>query len=489
MASRAESARRRKRFAYACCLAPIAFMSGRAHAQEPATVGDYSIDLSQGPVLSASRVTGLAGAVTAIAEGMEGGLSNPAASAVRTAASADFWDYWVALSLTYPFDNGDFYNSGNLLSDSGKGDSDSFFFLNTGGYLQLYGLGFGLNVEILQVVLRSSEMSGAAFHLQLITTHMQAGYLFFDGQLAVGGGLQVLRTRAVAEGADDERQKLQAQVGFGGEAGVLLRPNGAQWRIGAGFYSLVKTQYPADEVVMLEGQELVLPKYAVRPWRGNVGGAYQFGKRPLNPRFSYVEEKAGAPLLALEARRQRAQREHAQRRRLLARDTSPEGRARLAREEREFAEQELVFDAERDAIRKEAWRELRAGVRTRWERRYILLTGEISLNGRVDNGVGIESFLAQTVQRSGEKVTVTPRIGVESEVWPTHLKVRAGCYYEATRFRETSARVHGTLGLDVRLFNWDVFRIWPEDYLWQLTSAVDISRDYQAFSLGIGGWY
>lgn len=470
--------------AFLCLLACL--VSSRVHAQEgaPVSTGSYSIDLTQGPVLSASRVTGLSGAVAAIAEGVEGGLSNPAAAAVRTPGSVDFWDYWVALSVTYPFQNGDFYNSGNFLDQSGKGGPSNFFFLNTGAYLQLYGLGFGMDIEILEVDVRSSSDKNALLRLQLITNHVQMGYLFLDGQLAIGGGLQILRERAIANDTERDREKLGAHVGFGAELGALLRPNGSQWRVGAGLYSVVKTQYSR-----VPQSDFALPKYAVRPWRGSIGGAYQFGKRPLNPRFRYVDEYAHQPLRELAERKQAAEYEHVERRKLLERDRTIGGLARLALEEKEFKEQELVFDAEEAAIRKAAWRELRAGVRRVWERRYILLIGEVSLNGRVANGVGIESFLAQIEQRSGEKITVSPRLAIESEVWPTHVKVRAGSYYEPSRFRETSARIHGTFGVDVRLFRWDVFRIWPEDYLWQLTSAIDISRDYQAFSLGFGGWY
>jgi hypothetical protein len=470
------------------CVASLALLvclvAGRTRAQD-----DYSIDLSQGAVLSSSRVTGLSGAVTAIAEGMEGGLSNPAAAAVRTAASADWWDYWVALSLTYPLDNGDFYNSGNSLDDEGgSAKADSFYFLNTGGYLQLYGLGFGLNVEILQVDVHVPDMDEAVLHLQLITNHVQVGYLFLDGQLALAGGLQVLRERATAQ-LGRERTSQPIDVGLGGEAGVLIRPNGAQWRAGAGMYSVVKTEYDENDRGGQIAQQFVLPQYSVRPWRGNVAFAYQFGKRPLNPRFSYVEERAREPLRALDARRRRAEQEHARRLQELRRDARPDRHARLAQEEQAFAEQELVFGAERDAIRKAAWRELRAGVRRLWARRYYLLVGEASFAGRVEDAVGLESFFAQREQRSGERITVTPRLGFESEVWPTHIKVRAGGYYEPSRFQETSARFHGTFGVDVRLFNWDVFRIWPEDYLWQLTSAIDVTRAYQAFSLGFGGWY
>ena len=49
--------------------------------------------------------------------------------------------------------------------------------------------------------------------------------------------------------------------------------------------------------------------------------------------------------------------------------------------------------------------------------------------------------------------------------------------------------MHGTFGCDIRVLRWDVFRIWPEDYWWQITVAFDLTRDYHAFSAGIGGWY
>jgi hypothetical protein len=299
----------------------------------------------------------------------------------------------------------------------------------------------------------------------------------------------VLRERAVADPAQDSRRKLHAHVGFGGELGVLIRPNGAKWRIGAGLYSSAKTPYGTNEQALQRAQAFVLPQYAVLPWRGNVGFAYQFGKRPLNPRFSYVEEQGRAPLRALAQRESAAEHAHLARLAALELSAATDALARIAEEERDYTEQRALFDAERDAIRKTAWRALRAGVRNKWDRRYLLLTSELSFVGRVDTGLGLEAFLTQTVQRSGERVSVMPRLAAESEIWPQRMKLRAGTYLEPTRFRETNARVHGTFGLDVRLLPWDVFRIWPEDYMWQLSSALDITRNYQAFSVGIGGWY
>ncbi|MBT8465834.1 MAG: hypothetical protein KJO57_14195, partial [Deltaproteobacteria bacterium] len=66
---------------------------------------------------------------------------------------------------------------------------------------------------------------------------------------------------------------------------------------------------------------------------------------------------------------------------------------------------------------------------------------------------------------------------------------RAGTYLEPTRFAQSSLRVHGTLGVDISLFKWNVFGLWPDDYRWQFTTALDVSRKYVSLSFGIGGWY
>jgi hypothetical protein len=69
------------------------------------------------------------------------------------------------------------------------------------------------------------------------------------------------------------------------------------------------------------------------------------------------------------------------------------------------------------------------------------------------------------------------------------MKLRGGTYLEPTRFAASTPRVHGTLGLDVSLFKWNVFGLWPDDYRWQATIALDLARAYGSFSVGIGGWY
>lgn len=454
----------------------------------PITTSQYAIDFTRGTVLSASRVTGLSGAFTAIAEGVEGGLINPASVATRSAASVEFWDYWLALGLTYPLENGDYFNDGSHVS---KPTSNSFYFLNPGAYLQLWAVGFGLDVDLQEIAMTLADKDGAGekrLRLQIITNHVQAGTQLFDGNVVVGGGMQVLRSRVLAETGEHGRDRVSVNVGFGAEAGVLIRPEDRPWRIGASVYTSVKTRSGADEQDVMV-QSIYLPASAVRPWTGSLGFAYQFGSRPLNPRFLTEDDVMADAAKALEERRKTARRSHLLR--LAEIDAGPPADREHLRLIELAAQRSLEkeFDAESDALEKDAWRRLRAQVRKGWPRRYLLLTTDLAFTGRVDDAVGVSSFLAGTVQRSGERVSVTPRLGLESEVWPTHLKLRIGSYVEPARFRDVDPRVHGTAGFDVRCFGWDVFGLFPEDYLWQISGAIDGTRNYAAFSAGIGGWY
>ena len=69
------------------------------------------------------------------------------------------------------------------------------------------------------------------------------------------------------------------------------------------------------------------------------------------------------------------------------------------------------------------------------------------------------------------------------------LKLRAGTYLEPSRFETSESRLHGTLGLDVRLALWSVFGLWPDDYVWRLGLGMDAARNYFTWGLTIGGWY
>jgi len=84
---------------------------------------------------------------------------------------------------------------------------------------------------------------------------------------------------------------------------------------------------------------------------------------------------------------------------------------------------------------------------------------------------------------------MSPRLGVESGVIPEYLKLRAGTYVEPTRFEGSSARAHLTAGLDVKLLVWNVFGLWPDNYMWRLGLGAYVAHRYNTWGITIAGWY
>ena len=80
-------------------------------------------------------------------------------------------------------------------------------------------------------------------------------------------------------------------------------------------------------------------------------------------------------------------------------------------------------------------------------------------------------------------------MGLESEVVPRQLRVRAGSYLELAAVEGGDARVHATGGVDIKLFRWDVFGlVKPFDY-WQLSLAADGASSYLNTSFSVGFWH
>ena len=117
------------------------------------------------------------------------------------------------------------------------------------------------------------------------------------------------------------------------------------------------------------------------------------------------------------------------------------------------------------------------------DRRYLLVSSDIVFDGQTSaRGTGVEGFVMQELDPAGSEPTLSLRLGLESEVWNNRLKLRAGSYLEPSRFEGESIRVHGTAGLEVRLF-----KLWGWD--WRVASTVDISRDYENLLIGVGFWH
>lgn len=113
-------------------------------------------------------------------------------------------------------------------------------------------------------------------------------------------------------------------------------------------------------------------------------------------------------------------------------------------------------------------------------REYVLVSADVVLTGAVPDGYGIEAFLQDDLQRSGENATIGLRLGAESEVVPDWVTARAGTYYEPSRFDRSSGRVHGTFGADVKApIVWD----------FRLSTSADVSASYFNWGVGLGLWH
>ena len=145
---------------------------------------------------------------------------------------------------------------------------------------------------------------------------------------------------------------------------------------------------------------------------------------------------------------------------------------------------------EREREREES--DLARRLRQRYQeqaRFFVLVTTSLMITGTVNNAVGIESMLNRAVQRSGERITVSPHIGVETEVWPHWLRLRGGSYLEPSRFESNAkgARLHATFGFDQKVLPWDVFGAFPE-LEWRVGGSLDASRSYLGWGISIGVW-
>jgi hypothetical protein len=97
----------------------------------------------------------------------------------------------------------------------------------------------------------------------------------------------------------------------------------------------------------------------------------------------------------------------------------------------------------------------------------------------------MEAFAAKQLQVSGRHISPTPRLGLESEIIPAWLRLRAGSYLEASRFPETSARWHATGGAEVRVFS---FRLGGHQRRVSVSVAGDFASLYKNAGLSVGFW-
>lgn len=458
----------------------------------PVTTSDYAIDLFQGPIFAGSRVTGLGGAYVAISEDVDGDLQNPASVAVRPFFSYTYFDYWLGFGLTFPasLKNMDFFNSG--ASTKVANSPESFVFFTPAVNIQLGPLGAGYSLGLQQYQLTPPDPANATaetFSVSISTMHFQVGYGFARNQWVAGFGARYVDMGLSRNG--DLRSDFSSS-GIGIEIGGVWKPENLPLRLGIAYRTPIETlaHYTDDLLPNSEGDLIVsgaggpkyLPKTVAVPWDLNFGFAVQFGKRPFNPPWETVSSLIERENLIHSLRR--LDRETAKQAEL-ARATTPDEQARIAQH---YAEEQKLDDDDLDrALRDAKWRIERDLLSMNTF--YVQVSAAMLVSGQVQNAVGIESMLSQTVNRSGQKTVVSPRLGIESGVVPNLLKLRAGTYLEPTRFATSSPRGHITAGFDVKLAVWNVFGLWPDDYMWRLGFGGDLAHRYTTWGITLAGWY
>ncbi|MEZ4373624.1 MAG: hypothetical protein R3B07_22575 [Polyangiaceae bacterium] len=459
---------------------------------------DYTVDLYQGPVTASSRVIGLGGAYVSIAEGVEGMSQNPAAPAVRTPWSVDSFDYDLALGLTFPSSirGNDFYNTGEGPTDVNAG-SDGLLFLTPAAVFQDGAWGYGVSISFANFSLsRRDETADSQRNLvaQFVELDLVSAYGFLQNQLSVGVGLRNVGLIVARENPDDSSEDLFTTSGFAPMVGVLWRPEEQPFRIGATYKHLVETEVDAasqvtenadGDLVLGPGgtdpNSIWLPRNMRQPWEVSAGLALQFGPRPMNPHWI----DPGRAIAELDRVVEFRKRERKRRLEREAASKSPAELAALrAQTDADDALDELELERQARGLRQALVRRAR-----QTKRGYVMLATELQIVGQSPSSVGVESFIQRKVARAGERVTLSPRVGLESEVVPGWLKLRAGSYGEPSRYRAGKPRLHGTFGFDLKTFPWTVFGLFDDGTEWRVGGALDAASRYFGWSASIGVWH
>lgn len=382
-------------------------------------------------MLESSRIIGLAGSVTPFVDGVVGYATNPASAAVRSSHSVTFFDWELDASIGSPGSRSDTDFDANGRVDLASRDA---LFVTLGGGLQWGPFGVGLRADVTEHEVLSD--AGDALLVDVARLNVVAAYAILDGQLALGAGLGVYGVELSRPAEEGDQSALATTEGASAQLGVIWIPTGLPLRAGAGLRMGVPL---GDEVapdgampdangnVMAHG--FVFPKRIVPPTELHLGIATQLF-RPFNPGWRIPARSADDP-----------------------------------------------SNDEQKRMR---------GPRTSG---HLLLSAGAKLTMPVADAVGIESFLTQRVERSGRSTTVSPRIGVETEPWVNVFILRAGSYYEPSRFSASASRLHVTAGLDVHLpVRWSIFGLADPDTTFRIGGAVDQAPRYFGWHATIGIW-
>jgi hypothetical protein len=443
----------------------------------------------------------MAGAYTAVAEGIDGATVNAASPAVREPFSYDWIDYDIDVDFSLPgaYGGTDFDNRGPQSDPKLQSTTNGFLYLHGGAQVQLGELGFSATAELFQYAI-NPVTGGTGVTLLYGRYHALGAYGLAGNQIIVGGGLRVITLQVKSQGSSlTEGQTLLTLNGVGPEAGVVIKPNGFPFRLGSTVRSAVGATVAgvvgevggffgkgpsSASLPVTKTDGFILPERAAVPWELESGFAFQLGPRPLNPPWlnprdmeRHVRERID------EARAARAADYVRELESTPAEDRDEKKRGQAEHEDTVRAIEDQELDAESTRLR--AIREARDA---NWPRERITVYGSLLITGISSGAISLEGFTTQTAEPVGRHVSLSPRVGIESEPIRNWLAARVGSYLEPSRFEQGTARQHFTFGGDIRLFPFSPWGIFG-DQIWRVTVAADLAPRYQNFGIGIGAWH
>ncbi len=407
-----------------------------------------------------TRVMGIGGAYTALAEGIEGTYTNAAAPAVREPFSFKSfdWDLSAGLQLPGAFSNSDFENRGSDGTASTKPSAFSnFVTINLGFQVQWGPVGASVTDDLELITLASPSAKTPGLVMTVNRINALAAIAMFRGQLVIGGGIRAVGLNIAEDRAQATSRGLIAIAGIAPQIGVILKPNGLPWRIGATARQAVNVTTSSaaetgatDDTGVARVGSFILPRYVQLPWELEAGFALQLGPRPLNPAWIDPSEHEAAAREEYKA------------------NPTPETKAR--------------FDEEHErllAIRRARY--------ANWPREKLMVSASVVITGSGSDSVSIESFLEQRLDPFGRSSTISPRVGIEGEPIVNWVRARAGSYLEPSRYANGAARQHFTFGTDIRLFYFTPFGLFT-DAPWTLKLGLDLAPRYTNYGVTVGPW-
>lgn len=508
---------RRIRVAVATLALALLGAPGSVRAEEsPIQDNRYSLEIFQGPLLAPGRITGLAGATTAMAQSIEGVYNNAAAPAVREATSVDHFEWEPTGGIAFPgaYGGTDFNNRGEhgierqiernrelgVPRATTVETTDRFLYLNGGLWGQIGDFGLTATGDMLRYDVAAQSEENPSLALSILRAHVVGAYGFLRNQLCVGAGVRMAYVN-VSE-VNNPSADVISMFGAAPQAGLIVKPEDQPFRLGLtarmpvsalndfNLVNLITEEQPNGVTIRRAGTSFILPNRIVLPWEVEAGIAYQLGPRPLNPRWIDPIDHRSA-LRSAVAEKRRARLEAQQHEIAQLPSTTPLDRMRRRERLRDITREEAATRATEDLELADADQRLLDERKARylnWPREHVLLLASVLMTGSSSDAVALEGFIDQRRELVGERVSFSPRFAVESEAVPNLLKTRAGAYLEPSRFADGSARQHFTVGFDVRVLRWDVFGLFP-DRQWRISAFLDVSERYQNFGVGAGVWH